>query len=55
METLEVVFLFLFNFLLLSRAKALPPIPELAGIPQTSQCLICATKGKPAQATVKSS
>jgi len=55
METLEVVFLFLYNFPLLSGAKALPHIPKLAGIPQMLQRCVCATKGKPAQATVKSS
>lgn len=55
METLEAAFLFLFNFPLLSGAKALPHIPELAGIPQMSQHCVCAKKGKPAQATVKSS
>ena len=54
-ETLEVAFLFLFNFPLLSSAKVLPHILKLAGILQTSQSWVCATKGKLAQATVKSS
>lgn len=54
METQDVMFLFLFNFPLLSDAKALPHILKLARILQISQRCVCATKGKPVQATVKS-